>query len=571
MKRAGYLFISLLLMTGSSLYSSNSYGEKKAEQGGAFTVLATPDLYTLTAKWADEYSKLNPGTNINVVNVESQEKAGDLIREGGIGFVSDDFLAGLKNESLWKEVVGRDVIVPVINAKNPFMDEINIHGISPDILASFVKNGEHSSWGDLLKNGDKQKVDFYCINDDGAIRNLSEFLKTDATRIAGVNPGNSAEVVTAIQNDPYAIGFCRLISLVDFKSQGITENVKLLPIDRNGNGLIDSNEKIYDDINNFSRGVWIGKYPKTLFSNIFTIAGRQPQNYGEVAFVKWVLTDGQKYLSLNGFSDLLVCERQSASDRLYNTRISAGASAGEKNLLKSLMFVIATVILAGLIANAIARQRKSKKAAVRIADSASHSILDLNGLNIPKGIYFDKTHTWAFLEANGNVRVGIDDFLQHITGKITRIKMKSPGKKVQKGEQILSIIQNGKQLNLYAPVSGTIIEQNSALEINSSSLNNSPYNDGWIYKIEPSNWIRESQLLFMADRQREFIVKEFARLKDFLMNAFGTATGQYAQVLLQDGGEISDGVLTELGPEIWEDFQTNFIDPSRQVWFYDLF
>ena len=109
-----------------------------------------------------------------------------------------------------------------------------------------------------------------------------------------------------------------------------------------------------------------------------------------------------------------------------------------------------------------------------------------------------------------------------------------------------------------------------ALEINSSALNSSPYKDGWIYRIEPSNWTRESQLLFMADKQREFIKKEFSRLKDFLMTALSTDV-KYAQVILQDGGEISDGVLSEMGPEVWEDFQTNFIDPSRQVWFYEIF
>ena len=290
----------------------------------------------------------------------------------------------------------------------------------------------------------------------------------------------------------------------------------------------------------------------------------------EVAFIKWVLTDGQKYLSVNGYSDLLVSERQSAADKLYNARLYAGASSGEKNLLKSLMFIIATVILIGLIANSVARQRKRKKAAVKLSGSAVHPVLDENSLTIPKGIYFDKTHTWAFLEANGMVKIGIDDFLQHITGKITRIKMKSPGKKVKKGEQILSIIQNGKQLNLYSPVSGTIVEQNVALDTNSSSLNYSPYNDGWVYRIEPSNWSRESQLLFMADKQREFIKKEFSRLKDFLMTALRSDTENYAQVILQDGGEIRDGVLSEMGPEIWEDFQTNFIDPSRQVWFYEI-
>ena len=74
----------------------------------------------------------------------------------------------------------------------------------------------------------------------------------------------------------------------------------------------------------------------------------------------------------------------------------------------------------------------------------------------------------------------------------------------------------------------------------------------------------------MSEKHREFLKLEFSRLKDFLMNALRDDE-KYAQVLLQDGGEISDGMLSEMGPEIWEDFQTGFIDPSRQVWFYEMF
>jgi Glycine cleavage system H protein (lipoate-binding) len=168
------------------------------------------------------------------------------------------------------------------------------------------------------------------------------------------------------------------------------------------------------------------------------------------------------------------------------------------------------------------------------------------------------------------VKVGIDDFLQHITGTLTRIKMKNQGKKVKKGEQILSIVQNGKQLNLYAPISGIIIEQNKTLDTNSSIINSSPYTDGWIYKIEPTNWLRENQLLFMADKQKQYIKNEFSRLKDFLAVILKADTEKYAQIILQDGGELRDGILSNLGPEVWEDFQTNFIDPSRQLWFYEL-
>jgi hypothetical protein len=102
-------------------------------------------------------------------------------------------------------------------------------------------------------------------------------------------------------------------------------------------------------------------------------------------------------------------------------------------------------------------------------------------------------------------------------------------------------------------------------------LNSSPYNDGWVYRIEPTNWLRENQLLFMADKHKQFVKNEFTRLKDFLAVSLKEDTEKYAQVILQDGGEIIDSTLANLGPEVWEDFQSKFIDPSRQIWFYELF
>jgi hypothetical protein len=60
-------------------------------------------------------------------------------------------------------------------------------------------------------------------------------------------------------------------------------------------------------------------------------------------------------------------------------------------------------------------------------------------------------------------------------------------------------------------------------------------------------------------------------LKDFLATIFNKDTEKYGQLILQDGGELRDGILANLGPEVWEDFQTNILDPSRQLWFYEMF
>ena len=570
MKKAIYLLIGILLMNYSYSSSMDLVRENNSQAGDSLKIFSTPDLYNLSIKWAEEYNKVYPDKKIKVTNVSDSKMAGSLIEKGNNGFVSSAYYSEVNSESLWKVIVGRDVIVPVINSKNPYLNEISQHGISPEALASFLNNKDSKNWGTLMKNNQNSPVHYYWINDESVSKGLAGFLKTDPTKQEGIKVENGESMIAAIQKDPLAIGFCKMVNIIDFNKQTIAENIKLLPLDRNGNGMIDYNEKIYDDFNGFSRGVWIGKYPKTLFSNIYSVSLNPPNNETEIAFMKWVLTDGQQFLYNNGYTDLLASERLSTVDKLYEAKVYPGAS-GDKSMLKSTLAIISVLILIGLIINFILRLFRNTKSLVKTPDAILQPVLDENMVIVPAGLYFDKTHTWAFMEQNGIVKVGIDDFMQHITGAITRIKMKDKGDSIKKGEPILSIIQNGKQLNLYSPVSGIIKELNTSLDTNSSIINSSPYNEGWVYKIEPSNWLRENQLLFMADKQRQYIKSEFSRLKDFLAAALNADSLSLAPLVLQDGGELRDGVLSNLGPEEWEDFQTKFIDPSRQIWFYELY
>jgi glycine cleavage system H lipoate-binding protein/ABC-type phosphate transport system substrate-binding protein len=570
MNRTIILLIGLLLMNYGKLNCKDLVSGFNTLPEDSLEILSTPDLFKLSTKWTTEYKRLHPEVMIKVISVSDTNLTYRLIGEGKIGFVSKEYYSGSNSQSLWKVIVGRDVVVPVINSKNPFSEEILKQGISPEALLGVFKNPDTHKWGIFLKNDQQKPVNIYMVNDESLRTELAQFLKTDPANIHAIEVKDGNEMVSSIQKDPYAIGFCKMINILDFKNQTIVENIRLLPIDRNGNGIIDYNEKIYDDFNVFSRGVWIGKYPKTLISNIYSVSSSQPVKENEVAFLKWVLTDGQQFLYNSGFSDLLLSERQTTLDKLYSTKIYPGSSSKDNTLPKAALIILASLIVAGLILDILIRFYRRKKADIQIPVSDGQGFLNEDKVLIPKGLYFDKTHTWAFMEENGIVKVGIDDFLQHVTGTITRIKMKNPGKKVKKGEQILTIVQNGKQLNLYAPVSGTIIEQNKMLDTNSSVLNSSPYEKGWIYKIEPVNWHRENQLLFMAEKQREHIKNEFTRLKDFMAKALKANTEQYAMVILQDGGELKDGILSNLGPEVWEDFQSNFIDPSKQIWFYEI-
>ena len=140
--------------------------------------------------------------------------------------------------------------------------------------------------------------------------------------------------------------------------------------------------------------------------------------------------------------------------------------------------------------------------------------------------------------------------------------MKNSGDKIKKGEHLVTIIQKGKQLNIYSPVTGIITSQNKNLLSQSGLLNSDPFTDGWVYIVEPANWSLEIQFMNMAEKYTYWLKSEYTRLKDFFASAVRVHVPAFIMVL-QDGGVLRDGILAEMGPEIWEDFQTKFIDPIK--------
>ena len=164
------------------------------------------------------------------------------------------------------------------------------------------------------------------------------------------------------------------------------------------------------------------------------------------------------------------------------------------------LLIFVAFILLCLGVDAIVQFRKQKKGIVQEVAYTFPDFFSENTIVVPKGLYFDKTHTWAFMDKDGMVKIGIDDFFPHVTGLLTGIKMKNSGETIKKNEVFVSIIRNGKQLNIKAPVSGIIKTQNKALLTNTSLINSFPYSDGWVYMIEPTNWVREIQFLFIAEK-----------------------------------------------------------------------
>jgi len=567
MKNLIFTFIGLLLLFFGGISNNKLVAQESPTSENSISIISTPDLFNLTTDWASEFCKLNPETKIKVVKFTDANQSSILETGTNLYFVSNEAYSSLNNKELWKLEVGKDALVPIINSKNPFLADIKKQNISPEILAQVLVNPANRIWTILPKTGKKVPVNYYLVNNQSDKSMIGKYLSTNQT-IEGIGLENYDQMISAIQNDPYSIGFCKMSSLIKSNND---QNITMMPVDKNGNGQIDGFENIYTDLQAYKRNAWIEKYPKELTANIYSIAPKMPVNQAEIAFLKWVSTDGQQLLNQKGYASLVYKEKQSNLTLLgYNKTHVANSkdlSVFSKiaNFFSSISLSVYVFVsfIVSLIVIFILMFATSKDKS--LADSPTHTlgVFDENSLIVPVGLFFDKTHTWAFMEKNGMVRIGIDDFIQHITGPLTKVKMKNPGDKVKKGEPILTIIQNGKQLNINSPVSGTIRSQNEILSKEPSTINQSPYTIGWVYMVEPTNWLREIQFYLMAEKYQEWIKYEFWRLKDFLAITLNAKMPTLAPVVLQDGGVIRDNVLADLGPEVWEEFQINFVDMMK--------
>jgi len=560
MKTTFFLIVGFLLLIISGSASSQDVKSKNTElKQESVSITCTPDLQELTSKWVSEYNSLNPEVKISLIYSNSANK---LVTSENLSFISNKASDVQDEKGLWKMAVGRNVIVPVINSGNPLLNELQKQGLTQDQFIQMFNNPETISWGNLLANSNAGKIRIYVVNDEIVKSGLQKLIKENQFHYNGITLGTREEVISAIRKDRFAIGFCKVVDVQSTETNNLIENINFLPIDKNENGTIDYMEDIYTDLNTFHRGVWIGKYPKMLVSNVYVIRNTPPVQEAEIAFLNWVLTDGQQFMARSGYSDLASSESQSQRDKI-NVAVVNLVEDKSSFSLSNLLVGILIIIVSALIISTVVRRNGKRKLTVSGAITTCKTGFDANSVIIPNGLYFDKTHTWAFMEKDGLVSIGIDDFLQHITGPITRIEMKNAGEKIKKGELLFSIIQSGKQLMMYAPVSGVIRNHNDALRSNSSFLNQSPYAEGWVYRIEPTNWFKEIQLLDMSDKYTKWLSAEFARLKDFMAAILKAESPEYAHIVLQDGGELKEGVLSDFGPEVWEDFQANFLDTFK--------
>ncbi|MCB8889900.1 glycine cleavage system protein GcvH [Vreelandella malpeensis] len=106
--------------------------------------------------------------------------------------------------------------------------------------------------------------------------------------------------------------------------------------------------------------------------------------------------------------------------------------------------------------------------------------------NLPSNLRYAKSHEWVLDNADGTVTIGITDHAQQALGDVVFVELPEVGQTVSKGSEF-GVIESVKAASdLYSPVDGEVVEVNEALEDAPETVNEAPYEGGWIMKVRAS-------------------------------------------------------------------------------------
>ncbi len=107
-------------------------------------------------------------------------------------------------------------------------------------------------------------------------------------------------------------------------------------------------------------------------------------------------------------------------------------------------------------------------------------------VEIVEELSYTKDHLWVKPEGDVFI-IGVTDYAQQELGEITYVELPSEGEIITKDDVFGSIESVGMVTDLYAPVSGEVVESNAILSESPSTINDDPYGEGWLIKVRPYN------------------------------------------------------------------------------------
>lgn len=347
-RQIGEILLSTLLLcsTLAAVSSCGSGGVKGKEKDieGQVSISGAFALYPLAVQWSNEFQVRYPDVKIDV-------------SAGGAGKGMTDVLNGMVDFAMLSRdlhdeeveagalafVVGRDAVVPDFNSSNPYASLIRRRGITADDARKIWVTGEIKTWGQLLGNNESHKINVYTRSDAcGAAQTFASWFDAKQEDLIGTAVFGDPGIAQAVQKDKWSIGFNNLAYAFDPQTHRPLEGLDVFPIDSDGDGQISETEDFYATKESLVHAIEDDIFPSPPARNLYFVTKGAPQDSATVAFLKFVLRDGQKFNEPAGYVRV---SNKALNDNMKAYRTALRASDKKVNTTDDIVIIFIGIIL----------------------------------------------------------------------------------------------------------------------------------------------------------------------------------------------------------------------------------
>lgn len=300
-----------LLLTGMAVLAScvsKSKPETAAPSdslSGSIQLSGAFALYPMAVKWSEEFQKLHPDVKIDISGGGAGKGMTDVLAGVvDIGMVSREIHSEELSKGAYPIAVVKDAVVPTINANNPELASIKKTGLKKETAAK-LWNQEIKTWGGILGTSSTTPVHVFTRSDAcGAAETFAAWFGKKQENLIATAVFGDPGLAAAIQKDKLGIGYNNIAYAYDQKTKEPFEGLAIIPIDVNENGQIDSEEDFYETTQTLIHAINEGRYPSPPARDLYLVTKDKPSKPEVIAFLKYVLLEGQLYAEETGYISL---------------------------------------------------------------------------------------------------------------------------------------------------------------------------------------------------------------------------------------------------------------------------
>lgn len=298
MKKTGTILLAIAILSLSFIRCGSSDNKKNSgELQGEITISGAFALYPLVVKWAEEFRKEYPGVKIDISAGGAGKGMTDaLAKVADLGMVSRDIYPAEIEKGAVAFAVAKDAVVPTISVDNPLLDEIMQKGLSKEAAIALWIDESYKTWEQLLGKTGNTALHVYTRSDAcGAAETWAAWFGAKQEDLGGTAVFGDPGLAQAVQKDKLAIGFNNLSYAYDEKSRLLNPGITIIPMDVNGNGMVDDYELFYDTKDKMIEAIMLDKYPSPPARDLYLVANGVPEKPEVRAFLQYILTKGQEF------------------------------------------------------------------------------------------------------------------------------------------------------------------------------------------------------------------------------------------------------------------------------------